>query len=256
MTHPDGPAHPFSPTGPADPTTPTERATADGTQALLRDATHRLVRAVDGMDDAAYGEPSGLPGWTRGHVVAHLALNAEALAGVLRAVTEGAEPGEIAMYADDVQRDADIDALAAAGATALRTRLYGAVSDLAQALDDLPADRADVVVERTPGSERTFRAGDVVTMRLGELEIHGVDLDLGYTPADWPAAFAVSLVDRLAARAPATLVASDTGHTWQAGDADAPTITGTVADLGWWLTGRGDGTTLTSDGDLPRIESW
>lgn len=249
MTHSDGHSAPSSPTGPTAPT-------AGTTVALLRDATHRLVRAVDGMPDAAYDEASALPGWTRGHVVAHLALNAEALAGVLRAVTQGAGDGEVAMYAGDAQRDADIDALGPSGAVVLRSRLYGALTDLTDALDALPAGRAGVVVERTPGSDRTFAAGDVATMRLGEVEIHRVDLDLGYSPADWPTGFAVSLVDRLAGRCPATLVASDTGHTWQAGSAGPTTVTGAAADLGWWLTGRGDGTTLTSDGDLPRIESW
>ena len=56
---------------------------------LLPEATQRLVRTVDGLDDEALGAPSGLPDWTRGHVVAHLALNAEALAGVLEGVIEG-----------------------------------------------------------------------------------------------------------------------------------------------------------------------
>ena len=50
---------------------------------LLPEATQRLVRTVDGLDDDALAAPSGLPDWTRAHVVAHLALNAEGLASVL-----------------------------------------------------------------------------------------------------------------------------------------------------------------------------
>jgi maleylpyruvate isomerase len=50
---------------------------------LLPEATQRLVRTVDRLDDEALAAPSGLPGWTRGHVVAHLALNAEGMAAVL-----------------------------------------------------------------------------------------------------------------------------------------------------------------------------
>ncbi len=38
---------------------------------------------------------------------------------------------------------------------------------------------------------------------------------------------------------------------------DGATVSGAAADLGWWLTGRGDGEGLTSDdGVLPRIEEW
>ena len=49
----------------------------------VHEATQRLVRGVDALADTAYAEPSLLPDWSRGHVVAHLALNAEGLAGVL-----------------------------------------------------------------------------------------------------------------------------------------------------------------------------
>ena len=50
---------------------------------LIAHADQALVRTVDGLSDDQYAEASQLPGWTRGHVVAHLALNAEGLAGVL-----------------------------------------------------------------------------------------------------------------------------------------------------------------------------
>ena len=56
---------------------------------LLESATRRLVRSVDAMTDDQFAEPSLLPGWTRGHVVAHLTLNAEGLAGALEGVHEG-----------------------------------------------------------------------------------------------------------------------------------------------------------------------
>ena len=57
--------------------------------ALIPEATQRLVRTVDSLDDEELATPSGLPDWTRAHVVAHLALNAEGLAGVLRSRIEG-----------------------------------------------------------------------------------------------------------------------------------------------------------------------
>ena len=36
-----------------------------------------------------------------------------------------------------------------------------------------------------------FPAAEVLTRRLVEVELHHCDLDAGYGPADWPAAFAV-----------------------------------------------------------------
>ena len=86
---------------------------------LLPEATQRLVRTVDGLDDAALAAPSGLPDWTRAHVVAHLALNAEGLAHVLTSRTEGRPTS---MYRSDEARDGDIDDLAAADRAELRDR--------------------------------------------------------------------------------------------------------------------------------------
>ena len=42
----------------------------------LRLGTTRLLAAVDGLTDDLLRAPSGLPGWTRAHVVGHLARNA------------------------------------------------------------------------------------------------------------------------------------------------------------------------------------
>ncbi|WP_167736539.1 maleylpyruvate isomerase family mycothiol-dependent enzyme [Nocardioides sp. 1609] len=222
------------------------------THDVLDVSTQRLVRTIDSLADEAYPAPSLLPGWTRAHVVAHLALNAEGLAGALRGVVEGRP---VPMYASAELRDADIETLAAASPSELRDRLLGSTTVLGEALRHLPADSFETEIERTPHG-RGFAAGDVMSMRLREVEIHHVDLDAGYTRADWSAAFAEVLVSQLAGRAPATLVATDLGHTWQADDDATPRVSGTAADLGWWLTGRGDGDGLTTDGELPRIGAW
>jgi maleylpyruvate isomerase len=43
----------------------------------FRSATADLVGAIGGLLDADVRAPSPLPGWTRGHVLTHLARNAE-----------------------------------------------------------------------------------------------------------------------------------------------------------------------------------
>lgn len=225
----------------------------------LVSADRRLVRTVDALPDEAYAEPSALPGWTRGHVVAHLALNSEALTAVLLGVAQGDVPP---MYASQERRDADIDELASAAPEELRARLLGGTTSLVDAIGLVPDDRLDAVVERTRGSDRTFPVRAVTGMRLREVEIHHADLAAGYTRGDWPLDFAAflvgSLLDQPGEETPFAVAPTDLDRTWQAGAHSAgPVVTGTTADLGWWLTGRGAGDGLTSsDGTLPRMETW
>ena len=221
----------------------------------LATATRRLVRTVDGMPEHAYAEPSLLPDWTRGHVVAHLALNAEAMAGALRGLTEGTS---VPMYPSQEARDSDIAALGKAAPEAIRSRLLGGTTDFVSAVSAVPDEAWGVDIDRTPGG-RTFKAGAILGMRHREVEIHHADLGLGYTHADWPQQFAVRLIESMAKRerpAPFSVRALDIGRTWHLGNG-GPTVSGAAAELGWWLTGRGEGTGLSSDdGALPRIEAW
>lgn len=226
-------------------------------QQLLADATARLVRTVDAFGDDDWGRPSGLPGWTRAHVVAHLALNAEGLAGSLRGVV-AAEPTP--MYRSQEARDADIEELADDEPEELRARLMGACTEFADAAAAVPADLWGTRVERTPGGDRSFTAASAVAMRLREVEIHHADLEAGYTRHDWSPEFEGLLLDAMAkrglARSPFTAAPTDLDGIWQYGEG-GPTVRGTAADLGWWVTGRGDGEGLTSDdGELPGIEAW
>ncbi|GCD89200.1 maleylpyruvate isomerase family mycothiol-dependent enzyme [Nocardioides sp. LS1] len=221
---------------------------------LLQDATQRLVRSVDALPDEAWTGPSLLPGWTRAHVLAHLTLNAEGLAGALRGIVAG-EP--VPMYASQEARDADIDELAASDPETLRTRFLASTTDFADAASSIPDERWDSTVERVPGG-RSFPATAVPGMRLGEVEIHHVDMAAGPTQGDWTPEFAAIVLDNATARGPGSFRAhaTDLDRTWDYGTG-GPTVTGLSHDLAWWLTGRGHGEGLTSDsGDLPEVASW
>ncbi len=70
------------------------------------------------MTDDEARQPSRLPGWTRGHVMTHLARNADGL----RNLAEGAIAGEErAMYPSAEQREADIEAGSGRPAAELHT---------------------------------------------------------------------------------------------------------------------------------------
>lgn len=214
-------------------------------RAALSDATRRWHETLTALPDADYAEPSGLPGWTRAHVVAHVALNGEAFLRVLR-LSAAEQPAS--MYDSAEIRDAEIDTLALAAPAEIAARAIAVDTALEDALTAFPEDRLDAVAHRLPeGGGFAFAVREVPQRRLGEVEIHHADLGLASrSQASWPLAFSELL---LGARAPGhrdlCFAATDTGRSW--GSPDAPTtLSGTSADLAWWLTGRGAGAGLTS----------
>ncbi|MFE2757473.1 maleylpyruvate isomerase N-terminal domain-containing protein, partial [Actinosynnema sp. NPDC059335] len=74
-------------------------------------AHRRLLDVIAGLTDAAVAAPSTLPGWTRGHVLAHLADAARARA---RVVEHAARGERVAMW-EPGERDAIIEATASRG---------------------------------------------------------------------------------------------------------------------------------------------
>ncbi|WP_437043716.1 maleylpyruvate isomerase family mycothiol-dependent enzyme [Streptomyces sp. enrichment culture] len=217
--------------------------------ASVRDATERLLTALGGLDDASVTQPSRLPGWSRGHVLAHLARNADALVNVL----EGRP-----MYASAEIRDADIERdaprplgvhLADLRESAARFQDAGAV----------PADWSRTVALR---NGVTDSASSVPFRRWVEVELHHVDLGIGYELEDLPAEFTERETDFLAERftghpdVPPTRLTDGT-RAWSTGrEADAPavTVTGSGADLLGWLSGRREGAGLTvTGGPLPAL---
>lgn len=225
----------------------------------LAEAGHRLVRTVDGLQGNDWTGPSLLPGWSRAHVVAHLALNGEGLTGVLQGVAEG-EPAP--MYASPEGRDSDIEELARTSAADLRERLLASVTTFNDAVQAMPPDAWSGRFERTPGGP-SLPLDAVPLMRLREIEIHHADLGRGYSASDWTTRFAELVVDGMVRRLdhdPGFRIApTDSSHTWDAGKVseDPPVVVGPVTDLAWWLTGRRPSDRVSSSaGELPTIEGW
>ena len=233
--------------------------------ASLGSASGRVVRTVDGFRGGDWDGPSLLPEWTRAHVVAHLALNAEGMARALHGVVAPEDDDEPrTMYDSDDQRARDIVELAGSTASEIRDRLLGGVTILQEALDRVPGDQWETRVERTPGG-RAIRVAAFPGMRWRELEIHHVDLDAGYDCAQWSLPFAEHLLDamtkRLTPEQAFEVKPLDSTRTWVLGDGPAeypvPIVTGPAADLAWWLTGRQQPDTLScSRGERPSIEGW
>ncbi|MFE9437603.1 maleylpyruvate isomerase family mycothiol-dependent enzyme [Streptomyces sp. NPDC006602] len=217
--------------------------------ASVRDATDRLLLAVAKLDNAAVTEPSRLPGWTRGHILAHLARNADALVNVL----EGRP-----MYASGDARDADIERDAPRPLDVQLADLRDSAARF-QETGAAPADWSRVVELRNGVTDSASR---VPFRRWIEVELHHVDLGIGYELEDLPEEFTQREINFLADRfrgrpdVPAVLIGQDdrrripTGRDW----AVEITVTGRPADLLGWLAGRRDGSGLTVvGGPLPAL---
>jgi len=225
----------------------------------LHASDQRLVRTVDSLADELWREPSPLPGWSRAHVIAHIALNGEGLAGALEGLADG---HVVPVYLSGVRRDEDIEALAAQDISAIRDRLFAATTRFRESAANVTeTGRWDGTVLRLPEGP-VWPAETIPGTRQREVEIHHADLDAAYSRQDWPAAFVADLLDQLTVDHGAgtsegfSINATDLGRTWSAG-AGEPVVEGTGADLGWWLTGRGSGDGLTSStGSLPALGAW
>jgi maleylpyruvate isomerase len=235
---------------------------------LLGDASNRLVRTVDAFHGDDWSSPTLLPEWTRAHLVAHLALNAEGLTRCLHGLvaddSDAAHDEPRTMYDSDEQRDVAIRALAEADPSEIRARLMAGTTILDDAIAAVPSREWSTYVERTPGGRR-MRADSLPGMRLRELEIHHVDLAAGYTTRDWSLGFAEHLLDAMNKRVrpaePFEVKPLDSRRTWVFGPDESeypvPIVTGPAADAAWWLTGRPAPETLScSRGELPSIEGW
>ncbi|PPS81795.1 maleylpyruvate isomerase family mycothiol-dependent enzyme [Streptomyces sp. MH60] len=217
--------------------------------ASVRDATERLLTAVGKLDNASVTESSRLPGWSRGHVLAHLARNADALVNVL----EGRP-----MYVSGEARDADIERDAPRPLDAHLADVRESAARF-QDVSAAPADWSRTVELRNGITDSASR---VPFRRWAEVELHHVDLGIGYELEDLPAEFTERETDFLAARfaghpeVPPTRLTDGT-RAWRTGreaGAAEVTVTGPPADLLGWLAGRREGSTLgVEGGPLPAL---
>lgn len=222
------------------------------TLAHLSEQTERLLNTARNLGDAT--APSLCAGWSRGHVLTHLARNAEGLGRVARAVVDGT--GET-MYASDAARDADIEAGAGRALPVLVDDVTGTAAALGVELARLRPEHDDIEVERTPGGWM-IPGGSIRFMRLREVVYHHVDLDAGFDFADLDSDLLSELltdeVDRLRRRhqAPSLTIRTDEGEVLRVGDG-VDWVTGSRGGVLRWLA-RHDASRVFGDviPDLPK----
>jgi maleylpyruvate isomerase len=231
----------------------------------LAAATDRLLATATALRDAQAREPSLLPGWTRGHVLSHIARNADGMVNLLSWARTGTETP---MYASAESRIADIEAGAGRPAADLAGDVRESAVRFAAEAATTPGDAWTVPVRALNGPP--FPARQVLDRRLSEVEIHHVDLAAGYAPSDWPADFVADALPRVADSfagrddAPCCLVWAESAprgyQIGPAGTASPPVVVhGPPADLLAWLLGRDSGAGLRVSGPAdgaPVLPAW
>jgi maleylpyruvate isomerase len=208
----------------------------------MRAGTELFTRAVENLADDAVRGPSALPGWTRAHVVAHVARNAEALT---RLATWARTGVETPMYPSREHRAAEIESSAKAPVDVLRAELGATAEALDAALAALDATTWQAEVRSALG--RPIPAAEIPWMRVREVWLHAVDLDAAVSVADLAPDVVDTLLDDAtgtlsrADGCPAALLApTDRDRTWPLGSAagDAVQVRGEAAQVLGWLVGR------------------
>jgi maleylpyruvate isomerase len=214
-------------------------------------ATDHVLETAAGFTDADVRAPSLLPGWSRGHVLTHLARNADGGRRLLGWARTGIESFE---YPSLDARAAEIDAGSARPAAELLADVRESAANFATAYRQMPPDAWNHTVRWTTGHH--YPAARAADSRLTELLIHHVDLAAAYTPKDWPADFVeerltavTAAFDRRPDAPPMRLHGTDTATSYAIGqDPAAPLISGPAHALLAWLHGRSTGADLTLTG--------
>lgn len=215
----------------------------------------RFEHAVMELDDI--GGPSRLPGWTRGHVITHVARNAE---GLVRLLTWARTGIETPMYASTEARAADIEA--------------GAGRPLAEQLDDVRRTGAAFATAASGLSAQHWRtmvrtrhdpisAAAVPWARTREVWLHlvdlGADVEIDVLPEDIAAALVRDVASWMDARVSARVEVQIPGGepTFFGPETGPPMpVTGSVQELAGWLTGRSLGNRLAAPEGLPELPDW
>lgn len=203
----------------------------------VREHTHLLLGATIGFSEEQWAQPSGLPGWTRSHVAAHVVENARGLIHVCRGV---AQQRPTRMYASHSEKVRAIEEGALAGGLRLQIDLDTSASELQTLLPSLEGN--DTAVEVRPGYR--MPAQQIPLARLYEIVVHSVDIDIDVDGhqvnlrrdiAEMLLAFEAERIGRRP-DLPGMLLLSDEGYRTRLGaDDEFDTVGGPALDLLLWL---------------------
>lgn len=209
----------------------------EASRAWVDEGTALCRKALADFDYTTLRMPSALEGWSRAHVVAHLAANADAVGNLVTWARTGVETP---MYSSPEQRAEDIEAGATRSFDDLREWFDRSADRLAAAMDALTADQWEAEVRTAQG--RLVPTSETPWMRSREVMVHAVDLDLGVGFDDLPDGFLEALQADIRAKR---------------GRDAVPEVSGPLAEVTAYLAGRPFSDVVTSDGHpAPALPAW
>jgi maleylpyruvate isomerase len=221
------------------------------------DGQQRLEQAVAELPASAVPEPSALDGWSRGHVLAHLSRNADALVNLLSWARSGVRTP---MYPSAEHRNADIEAGAGRGLAEQLTDLRDSARRFADATAAMSDRDWSAIVANAQGRE--LPAAEVPWMRVREVWIHLVDLRIGVSievlPAELAWTLAQEVADRMSGEVDVAVELTAPGHGSLSLGSAKPEghLSGSPNELAAWLTGRAGPEILQGSGKIPTLPRW
>ncbi|KHL00572.1 hypothetical protein LK10_19410 [Sinomonas humi] len=203
--------------------------------AEIRSAADGIRHELDRLTDESVLQPSELPGWTRGHVLAHI----EGISAAVARQVEYARRGEkVELYDGGQQaRDQAIEDGAHATADEHRERVGAALGRVLDAFAALEPSEWDAPVRFRNGVVR-----DAGFALWRELVIHHSDLGTGCNQQEWSSGFCHHLLGFLEPRVPegeTFILRPHHGEEIRLGEGtDGVILEGRLQDLAAWLAGR------------------
>ena len=207
--------------------------------------TEKLLTTVAAMNDLSVQEPAVLPGWTRGHVLAHIEGNADGLARLARFLIDGVERP---MYSSREARNADVTLHAPWPAIAHLEAIAESAAQLDRDMRGVKEDAMDQTV--TLGAVLQVPASRLAPQRLLEVSVHHSDLGIPtYTWRDWPNRLAEYFIPIVVAdfreggAFPVNWIETD-GLRIEIIGASGTGVRGNSGEMLAWMLGRADGAGL------------
>ncbi|MDJ0337524.1 maleylpyruvate isomerase family mycothiol-dependent enzyme [Cryobacterium sp. PH31-O1] len=226
----------------------------DAELADARAATTFVADLLDTLSDADLDGDSLLPDWTRRHVVAHLAQNALAVGRLVNWAATGVENP---MYESREVRDREIAETALVAPKVLRALFHTEAAALTSAWLALPT--ASWSAEVRGGQGRVVPASATLWMRTRELWVHGVDLNVGAGFDALPERMLRRTLGDVAGSWPASSIRMNVAapYATSIGDDDAASVvSGSLADLTGWATGRTTWGISSEESLIPSAPRW